>query len=85
LLSADLSAGQHPEGDFEATIAGDRHFTPGEVGKIWHLSSNMIRRLFEDEEGVLKIGKPSKTRKRKLVQMRIPERVLLRVHAKLSA
>jgi hypothetical protein len=84
LLSADRSAEQHQK-DFEATIAGDRHFTPGEVGKIWHLSSNKVRRIFEDEEGVLKIGTPSTTRKRKLVQMRIPERVLLRVHARLSA
>ena len=84
MLSADFPAEQHKK-DFEATIAGDRHFTPGEVGVIWHLSANKVRRIFDNEEGVLKIGAPSKTRKRKLVQMRIPERVLLRVHARLSA
>jgi hypothetical protein len=37
------------------TIAQDRHYTPAELSKTWHLSPNTIRRLFSDEPGVLKI------------------------------
>jgi hypothetical protein len=70
------------------TIAQDRHYTPAELSKMWHLSPNTIRRLFSEEAGVLKItaGPPSprKARKRRLVQLRIPVRVAMRVHAHLT-
>jgi hypothetical protein len=76
-----------PEG-VGATIAEDKHYTPSELSKIWHLSPNTIRRLFSDEAGVLKItaGPPSarKARLRRLVQLRIPVRVAMRVHARLA-
>jgi hypothetical protein len=70
------------------TIAEDKHYTPSELSKMWHLSPNTIRRLFSDEAGVLKItaGPPSarKVRLRRLVQLRIPVRVAMRVHARLA-
>jgi hypothetical protein len=66
------------------SIAHDRHYTVAELAERWHLSPNTIRRLVEDEPGVLKYGLTNKKRKRRLVQLRIPERVALRVHAKLS-
>jgi hypothetical protein len=70
------------------TIAEDRHFTPSELSEMWHLSPNTIRRLFSDEPGVLKItaGPPSarKVRSRRMVQLRIPVRVAMRVHARLA-
>lgn len=69
------------------TIAGDRHYTAAELAKIWHLSPNTVRRLVENEPGVLRIaaGNSSyKPRKRHMIQIRIPERVALRVHARLS-
>ena len=71
-----------------STIAEDHHYTPSELSKMWHLSPNTIRRLFSDEAGVLKItaGPPSarKARLRRLVQLRIPVRVAMRVHARLA-
>jgi hypothetical protein len=65
-------------------IAHDQHYTVAELAERWHFSPNTIRRLVEDEPGVLKYGITNKKRKRRLVQLRIPERVALRVHAKLS-
>jgi hypothetical protein len=66
-----------------------KHFTAAELGKIWGLSAMTIRRLFEDEPGVLRIEIPSRREGRKLVQslftMRIPEDVAQRVHDRLSA
>jgi hypothetical protein len=70
------------------TIATDQHYTPTELGKVWHLSANTIRRLFEEEPGVLTFGaaSPSRSpRRRRMVQMRIPARVAIRVHARLSS
>jgi hypothetical protein len=69
------------------TIATDQHYTPAELGKVWHCSPNTIRRLFEDEAGVLTYtaAAPSRSpRRRRMVQMRIPARVAIRVHARLS-
>jgi hypothetical protein len=70
------------------TIATDKHFTPAGLGKDWHVSPNTIRRIFQAEPGVLKItagpAPGRNTRKRRMVQLRIPERVAIRVHARLS-
>jgi hypothetical protein len=65
----------------------DQHYTVSELDKRWHLSPNTVRRLVVDEPGVIKltVGPLLRNRrKRHLVSLRIPERVALRVHAKLS-
>jgi len=75
------------ENSFGETVATDRHLTPAELGEVWHCSPNTIRRLFEDEAGVLTYtaAAPSRSpRRRRMVQMRIPARVVIRVHARLS-
>jgi len=74
------------DGLLAGTIAGDRHYTCAELGKAWHLSSNTVRRLMEKESGVVRVtsGLQPKPRKRHMTQLRIPERVALRVHARLS-
>jgi hypothetical protein len=64
--------------------AGEKHFAPGELAKIWGVSTVTIRRIFEREVGVLKLGK-SHGRTRRYVTLRIPESVAIRVHAKLAA
>jgi hypothetical protein len=70
------------------TIAADQHYTPAELGRVWHCSPNTIRRHFQDEPGVLKItagpAPARNTRRRRMVQLRIPARVAIRVHARLS-
>lgn len=70
------------------SIAHDPHYTVSELAKRWHLSPNTVRRLVADEPGVIKITVGPllrNRRKRHLVSLRIPERVALRVHAKLSS
>ena len=34
----------------------ERHFNPAELAQIWGLSTTKIRRMFQDEPGVLRIG-----------------------------
>ena len=73
---------------FEGTsVAHDQHYTVSELADRWHLSPNTVRRLVADEPGVIKITVGPllrNRRKRHLVSLRIPERVALRIHAKLS-
>jgi len=61
-----------------------RHYSPAEVGKLWNLSPDTIRRLFEKEPGVLLIGEKSRRGRRRYVTLRIPASVVARVHRRLS-
>jgi hypothetical protein len=63
---------------------GEKHFAPAELAKIWGVSTVTIRRIFEREAGVLKLGR-THGRKRRYLTLRIPESVAVRVHAKLAA
>jgi hypothetical protein len=59
-----------------------RHFTASELGGLWKLDETTIRRMFQDEPGVLKIGKSNRRDgKRDYVTLRIPETGALRVYA----
>jgi len=60
-----------------------KHFTPAEIGELWGLSPDTVRRLFEKEPGVLLIGDDSRRGKRRYLTMRIPASVVCRVHRKL--
>jgi len=55
----------------------EKHYSPQEVAELWALSDSAIRRLFQDEPGVLKVGEPSQRLGRKLKRryftLRIPE------------
>ena len=67
------------------SLATERHFTPKEVGELWSLDESTIRRLFQNEPGVLKIGKAGRRDgKRDYVSLRIPESVAARIHAQRS-
>ena len=63
-----------------AALGLERHYSVGEIAERWCLSEKIIRRMFEDEEGVLKWGSPETRRKRGYITLRIPESVILRVH-----
>jgi hypothetical protein len=64
----------------------EKHYSPKELGDLWGLSTDAVRRLFREEEGVLLI--PSRNPRRSLRAnyntMLIPESVAKRVHAKYS-
>jgi hypothetical protein len=60
----------------------DRHFSVQELSELWSVSQSTILRMFQDEEGVLKLGNKSKNGHRSRIEIRIPESVAKRVHQK---
>lgn len=61
----------------------ERHYSVQELADAWHVSTDMIRRLFIDEPGVLNFAKP-KARKRIYQPIRIPQGVADRVYQRLT-
>jgi len=62
-----------------------KHFSVAELAHAWKLSENTIRRMFENEPGVLKWGTTESRFKRRYTTLRIPETVVLRVYRQLRA
>jgi hypothetical protein len=60
-------------------------YTPAELAKVWGLSVDSIRKMFDAEPGVLKLGEQSKKRRRRYVTLRIPVEVAARVHKRLGS
>lgn len=61
----------------------ERHLSPAEIGSMWNLSEDAVRRLFEKEPGVLVLANP-KPGRRRYRTLRIPESVALHVYGRLS-
>ena len=66
-------------------IFAERHYSISELAKLWNLSENTIRRMFENQPDVLQWGTLEGRFKRRYRTLRIPERVVLRVHRQLRA
>ena len=64
--------------------AVERCYTPSEVAALWRLSVEMIRRLFQNEPGVMVIQGAIRKGKRPYKTIRIPHSVLERVRARLQ-
>lgn len=62
----------------------ERHYSPAELGKIWNLSADTVRRMFESEPGVLVFENPVRSSSRRFRTLRIPESVAQRVYSRLS-
>ena len=60
--------------------ATERHYTVSEVADLLQLSENMVRSLFRDVPGVLRISTPRLASKRPYTTVRIPESVLASWH-----
>ena len=75
------SSGQRNVGDDRA--CEEKHYSVTELAELWNLSKQTIRRIFQDEEGVVRIGEPGSTRKRSYMTLRIPDSVVRRVHMRL--
>jgi len=67
------------------TAEMEKHFSPNEIAAKLNLSSRTVRRMFQDEPGVLKLGESFRARKRGYVTLRIPESVLQRVFDSMRA
>ncbi|HWR35364.1 MAG TPA: hypothetical protein VN622_05780 [Clostridia bacterium] len=52
-----------------------RMFTPAELAKIWNLSENSIRRMFQDRPGVFKMGDANPRGRRGYQTLRVPQAV----------
>ncbi len=64
-----------------AVVAFERHFTAQELAELWKLDETTIRRIFQDEPGVFKVGRSNRRDgKRDYVTLRIPESVALRIY-----
>lgn len=73
---------------FAEPDALERHFTTKQLGCLWSMDESTIRRMFQDEPGVLKINslaKPDGKPKRSYVTLKIPESVVRRVHRQRTA
>lgn len=64
--------------------ATERHYTIAEVAVLWSTSKDSVRRIFQDERGVLVFGDTGSPHKRRYQTLRIPQSVLERVHRRLT-
>jgi hypothetical protein len=63
----------------------EHHYTVAEVAAMWNLSKDAVRRMFQNEPGVLLLGNTSlRRRKRPYTTLRIPQSVVQRVHSRCS-
>ena len=64
--------------------AFENHYTVQEIAEKWHLSETVVRNLFRDEPGVIKIDSPERRFRRGYCTLRVPESVAERVHSRLG-
>ena len=64
--------------------AAERHYAPSEIAELWQLNVETIRRLFQNEPGVIVLEGPARKGKRQYKTIRIPQSVLERVHKRLQ-
>ena len=67
-----------------ANLSAERHWDVASIALLWNLSKDTVRRMFQNEPGVLVVDGHSKGRKRRYLVLRIPQSVLERVHARCS-
>ena len=75
-----------PKPAFAEPDAFEPHHTPRQLAKHWGLDPSAIRRMSQDEPGILKIGKSAmRDGTRDYVTLRIPGSVAQRVHRERTA
>ena len=79
-----LGALMHPDPSVEPPCPAERHYAPSEVAQLWQFNVETIRRLFQDEPGVVVLQAPVKKGRRPYKTIRIPQSVLERVHKRLQ-
>lgn len=61
-----------------------RYYSVKEIADLLNLSQDYVRKLFQNEPGVLVLGDQSSKYKRRYTTLRIPESVLRRVVRRMS-
>ena len=74
----------YPCASAETPTPAERHYAPSEVADLWRLNVETIRRLFQNEPGVMVLQGPIRKGKRPYRTIRIPHSVLERVRARLQ-
>jgi hypothetical protein len=72
---------QVPQREAESRMY-ERHYSPGELGELWNLSADTVRRMFEREPGVLVFENPVRSSSRRSRTLRIPASVAERVYTR---
>jgi hypothetical protein len=62
--------------------AFEEHYSPKHLAKLWGVSPDTIRKLFDEEPGVFIVEREETRSKRRYRTMRIPASVAARVHAR---
>jgi hypothetical protein len=76
-----MSATSQPVIEMPPCGSMERHFSVAQIADRWALSEDTVRRLFENESGVLVIEPPrGRYSRRRYRTLRIPESVVERVH-----
>ncbi len=65
-------------------IIAERHFSPEQLGELWNLSADTVRRLFDREPGVLVLERARAHGRRRYRTLRSPESVAQRVHKRMT-
>jgi hypothetical protein len=65
-------------------LALERHYTPAQLAEKWSISQKLVRAIFADEPGVLRVNRPEKRNKRGYCSMRIPESLAITMHQRMS-
>ena len=66
-------------------VVVDPHYSPQFYAELWGMSPATIVRWFQDMDGVLKLGEPSKNAKRTRIELRIPHSLAMREYRRRSA
>jgi hypothetical protein len=64
--------------------AAERHYSASEVAGLWNLNVETVRRIFQNEPGIVVLQSPIKKYRRPYKTIRIPLSVLERVHKRLQ-
>ena len=71
-------------GAAETPTPAERHYAAAQVAELWQFNVETIRRLFQDEPGVVVLQAPVRKGRRPYKTIRIPQSVLERVHKRLQ-
>jgi len=90
VASVSLQAAAWDEGDTQSIdprrpegIEFEPHYKVNQIAQMWGFSRETIRRLFKDEPGVVRIGRPETRFRRGYESLSVPESVMRSVHRRL--
>ncbi len=58
----------------------EKHYSPAFFAELWGVSPDTVVRMFQDVEGVLKLGNPKRPGRRSRVELRIPYALAVNVY-----